>query len=192
MTKILKKYELNREYIVQILEYKPQTGEFFWLVPKAMRVNIGDLAGNYRRQSGYVTISIDNVDYKAHHLVWLYHYGVFPVLEIDHIDGNRANNRVDNLREVTSSTNAMNRKMREDCSSGVTGVSLRRGKGRNGNPHHAWVAFWCDSNGKQRFKNFAVIKYGFDTAKQMAISYREARIRELNTAGANYTERHGK
>lgn len=58
--------------------------------------------------SGYRVISIKSTPYYEHRLVWLYHYGVWPKDRIDHINGIRDDNRIENLREATASTNGVN------------------------------------------------------------------------------------
>lgn len=72
--------------------------------------------------SGYVLLRINKVLYKAHRLVWLYHNGYFPENQIDHIDRERANNRIENLREVSQICNSRNMKTRGSNTSGIKGL----------------------------------------------------------------------
>lgn len=65
----------------------------------------------------------------AHRVAWALHTGKWPELEIDHINGDRSDNRTSNLREVNHSTNAKNTKRRSDNKTGVTGVSWARKAG---------------------------------------------------------------
>ena len=60
--------------------------------------------------------------YLAHRLVWLMFYGYWPTKEIDHIDGNRTNNRIENLREATRTENNKNASVRKDSPFGIRGV----------------------------------------------------------------------
>ena len=68
----------------------------------------GDEAGCLSASSGYITIGVHGKSYRAHHLVWLYHYGVLPKM-LDHINNIRHDNRIENLRETTHAENQLNR-----------------------------------------------------------------------------------
>jgi len=94
---------------------------------------VGDVAGWLQLSKGYFRVSVDGTEYQVHRLIFLYHHGYLtPGMEIDHIDGNPGNNRIDNLREVTRSQNIQNSKIRSDNTSGVKGVfrSKNRSKWR--------------------------------------------------------------
>jgi hypothetical protein len=106
-------------------------------------------------------------------------------LVIDHIDGNTNNNKVSNLRAISSKHNACNTKKRKDNTSGVHGVSFHAKK-------KAWVAQWSELNGQRGQKWFAISKHGLLPAFALAYQWREQKIKELNEQGAGYTERHGK
>ena len=110
------KQELTKEYLHEIFEYKD--GELFWKV-KRKRINLGDKAGRISKR-GYKQIGVDGALYSSHRLIFFMHNGYLPET-IDHINGNRADNRIENLREVTLSQNQMNRKFSKN-SSGVKGV----------------------------------------------------------------------
>ncbi|MEY4908994.1 MAG: hypothetical protein RL260_2712 [Pseudomonadota bacterium] len=78
--------------------------------------------------NGYRRGSIQRRAYLEQRVVWAWHYGVWPRHEIDHIDGNPGNNRIENLRDVPKSTNQQNRHgARVDSRTGVVGVMPRRG-----------------------------------------------------------------
>jgi len=91
-----------------------------------MRKPIGSLAGGIN-SDGYTTIRIDNRAYLAHRLIWKMHHGTEPNV-IDHINRNRNDNRIENLRNCTTSDNASNRSMHKNNTSGITGVSWKRDK----------------------------------------------------------------
>jgi hypothetical protein len=81
------------------------------------------LAGGVSR-SGYVEIRLDRRLYRAHRLAWLHVHGAWPVHEIDHINGEKADNRIANLRDATSGQNKANQtRLRADNTSGHRGVS---------------------------------------------------------------------
>lgn len=77
---------------------------------------------------GYLTVGVLNKVYKVHRLVWLYHHGVFPEDMIDHINGEKADNRIENLRLATASLNKANEKLRRDNTSGFKGAKPHKGK----------------------------------------------------------------
>lgn len=90
----------------ELLSYDPETGEFRSKVWRG-RVRIGALVGGLTCK-GYWQIGIDFKSYEAHRLAWFYMYGEFPPSDIDHINRNRADNRIANLRLATPSQNLAN------------------------------------------------------------------------------------
>lgn len=76
-----------------------------------------------RHNKGYWHGTLLGKRYLEHRLVWLYHHGEWPKDQIDHIDGNKLNNRLNNLREVSNQENQFNRKSVKDSSSKYKGVS---------------------------------------------------------------------
>jgi hypothetical protein len=124
MKKSLKNEALiSHEHLKSILEYNPDTGIF---IRKTAfnQVKIGDIAGRTDTH-GHRQIGVDGLKYQAHRLAWLYVYGTWPVGEVDHINGIRNDNRLCNLREVTSSQNCMNQKIRSTNKTGCKGVCWR-------------------------------------------------------------------
>jgi hypothetical protein len=73
-------------------------------------------------RGGYKQICINNRLYGAHRVVWVFHYGEWPADQIDHIDGNRGNNDLANLRVVTNAENCRNQRRRSTNVSGHTGI----------------------------------------------------------------------
>lgn len=129
--------EITQEYLREILDYNPLTGEFVWRVNFTMKARKGAPAGYYGM---YVFIRLHGRLYRAHRLAWLYVYGSWPVGDVDHKDRNKHNNAIANLRDVTPSENLMNAKTRVDSSSGHRGVSRF--------PNNRWRAY-ITVNGKQ-------------------------------------------
>jgi hypothetical protein len=109
---------LTQEYVRQLFDYVD--GVLYWRVARTKRLRVGDVAG-YARACGRRTISIDGRLHYAHRLVYLYHFGTLPD-ELDHIDGNPGNNRVENLRSATRCQNQYNAGLRRDNVSGIKGV----------------------------------------------------------------------
>jgi hypothetical protein len=113
---------LTAERLREVLSYDQETGIFTRLVSATNRVNVGDVAG-YVHQSGYRLIRVDSGRYLAHRLAWLYVYGAFPADGMDHINGDRADNRICNLREATDAENNQNKISERSGTSKYLGVS---------------------------------------------------------------------
>jgi hypothetical protein len=108
----------------ELFHFDPETGIFIRLVRAARSTKIGDVAG-WLTEKGYRRIGIDGRFYRAHHLAWLWAHGVWPVDELDHINGQRDDNRIGNLRESNRSGNNQNlRKAQKNNKSGFLGVSF--------------------------------------------------------------------
>ena len=111
------------EYLNEIFEYDFDNGKLYWKKSgkgiKKSKLSVG--AGYINKHDGYVSISVNGTEYKAHRLIWKMFYGYDPK-EVDHINGNRSDNRIENLREVTRSQNSMNQHGVRKNSSGVRGV----------------------------------------------------------------------
>lgn len=84
------------------LEYNPETGVL-------RNSRLGKELGAYNGQ-GYLDVMIDGNRYKVHRVIWFLFYGEWPNCVIDHINHNRSDNRIENLRDVDHSTNSQNRK----------------------------------------------------------------------------------
>jgi hypothetical protein len=111
---------LTKEYLKSILDYNQDTGIFTWKVNKSQRTKVGNVAGWLH--DGYKKIEINNKKYNAHRLAWLYVYGEMPKNLIDHIDNDRSNNKISNLRQSTHQTNSENYKTPKTNKSGVKNV----------------------------------------------------------------------
>lgn len=163
---------LTAERLRELLHYDVDAGIFTRLIRSTNSVQIGDVAGSIN-SNGYHKIRVDGVEEFSHHLAWLYVYNVWPKDQIDHIDGNRANNRIVNLREATPAQNMQNQhKARRDSDSGLLGAYFDK----KGN-------CWCSqikSNGKS---------YGlgsFDTKEDAHLAYLAAKskLHEFGNLGA--------
>jgi hypothetical protein len=115
---------ITAERLRELVHYCPETGVFTHLQSRG-RVRPGIPAGC--PSNGYIVIRLDKVLYGAHRLAWLYVHGHFPNADTDHIDGNKSNNRINNLRDVDRSTNLQNQKRAStrNKSTGLLGVNKR-------------------------------------------------------------------
>lgn len=111
---------LTQSVLHKLLHYNPDTGIFTWKVSNG-RSTVGKVAGSSCH--GYVSIGINTKIYLGHRLAVLYMTGGWPAYDVDHINGNRADNRWVNLRQVTRHQNCLNRKRASHNKSGVKGVS---------------------------------------------------------------------
>lgn len=90
----------------------------------------GKVPGRFRK-NGYFAVFVDGKEVAAHKLIWIFHTGKHPTYDLDHINNNRADNRIENLREATRSENMQNeKKARSTNKSGFLGVSKNNGRWR--------------------------------------------------------------
>ena len=98
---------LTHDDVVTLLDYNQETGVFQWKKKRRgirTGVNLGTDNG-----FGYLRITVLGKQFYAHRLAWLYCHKVWPKGEIDHINGNKQDNRIENLRDVTQQSNAQNK-----------------------------------------------------------------------------------
>jgi hypothetical protein len=113
---------ITQERMKQLLHYNPNTGVFTRI--DSNRVDrLGKQPGS-RNTKGHVQIRLDGVLYVAHRLAWLYMNGEFPVNQLDHIDGDKTNNKIVNLRDATNKQNQENVPLQVNNTSGYRGVSF--------------------------------------------------------------------
>ena len=113
---------VTQNLLKELFEYND--GVFYWKVAR-QGIKCGQIAGSLF-SNGYRRIKINGKCYLEHRLVWLFHKGEFPKNEIDHVNGNIADNRIENLREATRSENSCNRKTPIDNTTGFKGVCFNK------------------------------------------------------------------
>ncbi len=118
--------QITQEYLRSVVSYDPESGIF--RRTRCRRTDwIGKEAGYLIK--GYRQVSIDNRRHAAHKLAWLYMYNEWPEF-LDHINGDRDDNRICNLRVATKTQNLRNTCKKKTNTSGYKGVSHRRNKWR--------------------------------------------------------------
>lgn len=120
--------KLTQARLKELLHYDPETGVFTWRVKKG-RAEAGSAAGT-RHNAGYTTLKIDGVKYLRHRCVWLYEYGRWPREEVDHVNGDRGNDTLENLRECSSAENKQNIPLHGRRPGRLLGAVLTRGRWR--------------------------------------------------------------
>ena len=166
-----------------LVRYNPDTGKLFWrerssdmfASERAAKIWNTKFAGKEAftscNDSGYKVGAIMNKTYRAHHVAWAATFGAWPSMELDHINGDRTDNRICNLRDVSRSVNKQNSKIQSNNTSGHVGVCWSKA-------HSLWLAR-ISNNGK-------VLQLGMFKDLGAAISARKAAEKRFG-----YTERHG-
>lgn len=144
------KPEIAPEIVAELLDYNPSSGELKWREREPCHFfgeeqspqhsakiwnsrNAGKTAFTSINKNGYAHGAIYGTTISAHKAAWAIHFGKWPTHTIDHIDGNRLNNAISNLRDVPIAVNAKNQKQNCRNTSGHTGVHLHK-------PNGKWVA----------------------------------------------------
>jgi hypothetical protein len=117
--------QLTPDQIKQLLSYDPTTGVFVWRARDGWRNNRAGRVAGVIGKDGYARIATHHKSYLAHRLAWAYVYGAWPTQWLDHINRNRADNRITNLREASTLTNAQNTPRYQNNKSGCKGVYAR-------------------------------------------------------------------
>lgn len=119
MKKSISRTDLTQDRLKQVLDYDPETG-FFRRIPKfvkALKKPTGHL-----HSSGYIKLQVDGWLYQAHQIAWLYVYGAWADSLLDHINMDKSDNRIANLRKCDHSTNKANRDVQTNSKSGIKGI----------------------------------------------------------------------
>lgn len=122
------KNAITQEELMNAVEYDADSGVFTWLNPHPrQRKRIGHRAGTLRND-GYRGIGVCGSLYMEHRLAWLYVYGRWPKGGLDHINRDKADNRICNLRECSQGQNNHNRAVQSNNKIGLKGVTRLKGE----------------------------------------------------------------
>lgn len=119
---------MNIQHLIDTFDYV--NGDIFWkrVNPKCYSVKPGDKAGSINL-SGAMCLKLDGKNLLNHRVIFAMHHGYMPEF-VDHADGNRLNNKIENLRDATKTENGQNSKRSKANTSGVKGVDFHDGKWR--------------------------------------------------------------
>jgi len=135
---------LTAEIVRRLIDYDPHSGGMWWRVDRHGKARAG-MRATRLKGDGYLQVKVCGRLYAAHRVAWLHFYGVWPEGDLDHINGDPADNRITNLRIANDSLNAANRRAHSTSASGIKGVSrLPSGRWRAaitflGRRHHLGV-----------------------------------------------------
>ena len=158
----------SKDYTIkESLDYNSNTGVFTWKVYKGPQAHPKDVAGSITNY-GQVMININGEKILAHRLAWYFVHGVWPEHNIFHINGNKTDNRIENLREVDPTTAALERPKAKNNTSGYKGVTYNKANDR-------WVAQIVHRGshlylGSFKSKTEAHVAYQMEAAKLKAES----------------------
>ena len=116
---------LTQDELHKIYEYKD--GYLYWKIKPNARKNIGDVVGCLDKTNLYYKTRYKDKNYLVHRLIFAWHYGYFPPM-IDHIDGNKSNNKIQNLRAADNKSNQWNQKLHSKNTSGFKNVIYNKFK----------------------------------------------------------------
>jgi hypothetical protein len=149
---------LDFNWLKEHLSYNKETGVFTWIKSPGGGVK-KDTETGCKNARNYVYIGIKGKVFSAHRLAWLLTYGNWPEYEIDHINKNTSDNRIENLRLANRTQNNQNRKKFSNNSSGHTGIIWHK-------KDKLWTAYIGVNKRKVFLGEFKIIEDAIDARKK--------------------------
>lgn len=156
---------IDASILPTILRHDNETGKLYWLPRNDCGMKgfnckfAGKEAMTCVERKGYLNGKIFDRHIKAHRVVWALHFGEWPNGQIDHINGVKSDNRIENLRVVTNRTNCRNQSKPKSNTSGWIGVSFNKSNGR-----------WC-AKYKKNYKTIHVGYFNCPTSAGIAVMH---------------------
>lgn len=158
----------NFEYIFSRISYDPNTGEFYWKPRKIIKIQdktwnakFAYKQAGYIRKNGYRSIVIEKKEYMCGRLAWFLINKKWPKEEIDHINLNKIDDRISNLREATRFQNASNKFLQSNNTSGFRGVWKRKNL-------NSWCAEICKEGKRIKLGSFSSPEKAYEVYKKAA------------------------
>lgn len=149
---------ITQQQVLDTFEYRE--GKLYWKVKPSNQIAVGAQAGCINSH-GYAVVRLGGVLYRVHRIVFLMHNGYLPTY-IDHIDGNRLNNEISNLREATASQNACNKPLQSNSKSGIKGVTWK-----------PKLKHWCVEIQANKIRHYCGIFKDLELAELVAVEARD-------------------
>lgn len=146
---------ITQAYLKKIFDYKD--GNLIRKVKTSNRVNVGDVVGS-NNGNGYLRMAVLGKYFYVHRIIFMWNFGYFPN-EIDHIDGNRTNNKIENLREATHSENGKNLTLRKSNKVGINGVRFDADRNK-------WYSSICVNKKKKHLGRFVNLEDAISARKK--------------------------
>lgn len=178
MKAIKKTDELTYERAIEVLRYDVQNG----VMERKLKSGRWKICGHKPNCKGYSQVGIDGKLYCTHRLIWLLVHGEWPERDIDHIDRDRMNNRIENLRPATKSENCHNQGLQSNNTSGYPGVYFdkRSGKYKSHITVHGQTIYQgMYPTAEEAYRAYQLAKIKYHPTSPIAQEY----LRELSLAG---------
>lgn len=162
--KLKRKDDVDPVDLREMFYHDIDRGVLIWKFAPRNQYLIGRIAGNKNKVTGYIEVMVRGSTYKVHRLIWAHVYGSYPENDIDHIDRDKTNNRLSNLREATRMQNCYNKPANKTNLLGLRGVSITK--------HGRYRAVLCADGVRKHLGVFA-------TPAEASLAYQAASIERV-------------